>query len=210
MGKNFSPLRNLRGGLCLLIGEGTLPGGETNLTSDTLIGLLEQRSEQALRELDAAYGAYCRTIAGNILQSPEDAEECVSDAYLSVWNAIPPARPDHFKAWLGAIVRNAALRRRQQSARTAALQEELAESLPDGRSVAGQCEARALGEAISAFLRRQRPELRQAFLRRYWYADSLEAVALRMGWSVSKTKSALFRLRKQLKDYLMKEELWHE
>ena len=65
-------------------------------------------------------------------------------------------------------------------------------------------------EAVSAFLRAQRPEVRTAFLRRYWYADSVEAVALRLGWSVSKTKSALFRTRKKLKDYLVKEELWHE
>ena len=172
--------------------------------------LLERRSEQALGELDSAYGAYCRAIARNILQNEEDAEECVSDAYLAVWNAIPPARPTHFKAWLGTIVRNAALRRQRQNVAVDALREELSEALPDRGSVAGQCEAKALGEAISAFLRSQRPEVRAAFLRRYWYADSIEAVALRLGWSVSKTKSALFRTRKKLKDYLIKEELWHE
>ena len=81
------------------------------MTSDTLIDLLEQHADQALGELDAAYGAYCRSIARNILQNEEDAEECVSDAYLAVWNAIPPARPEHFKAWLGTIVRSGALRR---------------------------------------------------------------------------------------------------
>ena len=180
------------------------------MTSDTLIDLLEQHADQALGELDAAYGAYCRSIARNILQNEEDAEECVSDAYLAVWNAIPPARPTHFKAWLGTIVRNGALRRKRQTSAAEALREELSEALPDRGSVAGQCEARALGEAISAFLRSQRPDVRTAFLRRYWYADSVEAVALRLGWSVSKTKSALFRTRKKLKDYLVKEELWHE
>ena len=127
-----------------------------------------------------------------------------------MWNAIPPARPTHFKAWLGTIVRNAALRRQRQNVAVDALREELSEALPDRESVAGQCEAKALGEAVSAFLRAQRPEVRAAFLRRYWYADSVEAVALRLGWSVSKTKSALFRARKKLKDYLVKEELWHE
>ena len=180
------------------------------MTSQTLMDLLEQRSEQALSQLDSAYGAYCRTIARNILQNEADAEECVSDAYLAVWNAIPPARPTHFKAWLGTIVRNGALRKRRQNTAVDALREELSEALPDRGSVAGQCEAKALGEAISAFLRSQRPEARAAFLRRYWYADSVEAVALRLGWSVSKTKSTLFRTRKKLKDYLIKEELWHE
>ena len=180
------------------------------MTSEALIGLLEARSEQALRELDRIYGAYCRTIARNILQSDQDAEECVSDAYLAVWNAIPPAKPTAFKAWLGTIVRNGALDRRRRGAVADALCLELAESLPDPSSVAAGCEARALGEAITAFLRRQSPQVRSAFLRRYWYCDSVEAVALRLGWSVSKTKSTLFRTRKKLKDYLIKEELWHE
>ena len=180
------------------------------MTSQTLMDLLEQRSEQALSQLDSAYGAYCRAIARNILQNEADAEECVSDAYLAVWNAIPPARPTHFKAWLGTIVRNGALRKRRENTAVDALREELSEALPDRESVAGTCEAKALGEAISAFLRSQRPEARAAFLRRYWYADSVEAVALRFGWSVSKTKSVLFRTRKKLKDYLVKEELWFE
>ena len=180
------------------------------MTSETLINLLEQRAGQALGELDAAYGAYCRSIARNILKNEEDAEECVSDAYLAVWNAIPPARPEHFKAWLGTIVRNGALRRKRQNSAVDALREELSEALPDRQTVVGQCEAKALGEAISAFLRSQQPDVRTAFLRHYWYADSVEAVALRLGWSVSKTKSALFRARKKLKDHLIKEELWHE
>lgn len=180
------------------------------MTNEELIGLLEQRSQQALAELDSAYGPYCRAIAGNILGCPEDAEECVSDAYLAVWNAIPPTRPVSFKAWLGTIVRNKALGRRRQNAMADALRAELAEGLPDGASVSADCEAQAMGEAISAFLRQQSAQVRIAFLRRYWYCDSVEAVALRLGWSVSKTKSVLFRTRKKLKIHLMKEELWHE
>ena len=172
--------------------------------------LLEQRSQQALSELDSMYGPYCRAIAGNILGCPEDAEECVSDAYLAVWNAIPPARPASFKAWLGTIVRNRALGTRRRSAVADALREELADTLSDGSSVTADCDARALGEAISAFLQGQPIQVRSAFVRRYWYCDSIEAVALRLGWSVSKTKSVLFRTRKKLKTYLIKEELWHE
>ena len=180
------------------------------MTNEELIDLLERRAQQALSELDSAYGPYCRAIAGNILGCPEDAEECVSDAYLAVWNAIPPARPVSFKAWLGTIVRNKALDRRRQNALAEALKTELAEAIPDGASVAERCEAKAVGEAISTFLRQQSAPVRIAFVRRYWYCDSVEAVALRMGWSVSKTKSVLFRTRNKLKTYLKKEELWHE
>ena len=180
------------------------------MTDDELIDLLEQRSQRALQELDNTYGAYCRAIAGNILDCTEDAEECVNDAYLAVWNAIPTTRPISFKAWLGTIVRNRALGIRRRSAVADALRAELTEGLSDSGNLAGDYEAKALGEAISVFLRQQPLQVRNAFVRRYWYCDSVEVVALRMGWSISKTKSVLFRTRKKLKAYLIKEELWHE
>lgn len=170
------------------------------MQDEELLSLLTARSEEAVSALNETYGAYCRAIAGNILESAEDAEECVSDAYLALWNAIPPARPNCLKAYLGAVVRNGALRRRRTLPEPAL---ELDEALI-GRD-AERWEAWALGEAISAFLRGERPESRAAFLRRYWYADSLEAVAVRLGWSVSKTKSVLFRTRKRLRAYLEKE-----
>lgn len=56
----------------------------------TIIELYFDRSEQATDETDKKYGKLCRSLAGSILSSDEDAEECVSDAYLSVWNTIPP------------------------------------------------------------------------------------------------------------------------
>ena len=57
----------------------------------------------------------------------------------------------------------------------------------------------------SRFLFLQKPEVRTAFLRRYWYAESLEEVAAYMGWGLSRTKSVLFRTRKRLETYLKQE-----
>ena len=34
------------------------------------------------------YGPYCRAIALRILDSEEDAEECLADVWLRVWNAV--------------------------------------------------------------------------------------------------------------------------
>lgn len=82
------------------------------MADDDLIALFEQRSEQAIEVLKQRYGSYCRTIAGNILKNDADTEECCADVFFSVWKAIPPAKPIHFKGWLAAIVRNAALRKR--------------------------------------------------------------------------------------------------
>ena len=46
-----------------------------------LVGLYWARDERAIPATAEKYGAYCAAIARNILPDPQDAEECVSDAY---------------------------------------------------------------------------------------------------------------------------------
>ena len=86
---------------------------------------------------------------------------------------------------------------------------ELAASLPAADTPHGQAEAEELGRAISRFLRAQKEPERVIFLRRYWYADSVEQAAAHMGWSISKTKTVLYRTRNRLRDFLEQEGLWN-
>lgn len=211
-GKILRRRRNQRGGLAVFIGESRFSWDITNLeviglTDEELLGLYFARSEEAIRATGMVYGSYCRAIALRILDSEEDAEECLADVWLRVWNAVPPERPEHFKGWLGVITRNQALtllRSRERRPRQAAL--ELAISLSSGPEA--ELEARELGQAVSAFLADQPERSRGVFLRRYWYGDTVEEAARWAGWSLSRTKSALFRMRKKLKDYLKKEGLY--
>ena len=76
------------------------------MDDNAIIELFFARSEQAIRELDGKYGKVCHSLSYNILHSRQDAEECVNDAYLGTWNAIPPARPNPLLAFLCKIVRN--------------------------------------------------------------------------------------------------------
>ena len=179
------------------------------MTDQELIDLFFNRAEGALDALRAQYGAYCHAIAWQLLTDSRDVEECLNDCALAVWNAIPPTRPEHFRGWLGAIVRNRAIAMgRQNGRRPDTVDEtalELAACLPQWDNAHHRVEAAELGRAISDFLRKQKPDVRSAFLRRYWYADSVEQTANHMGWSVSKTKSVLFRTRNRLWEYLNKE-----
>lgn len=75
-----------------------------------IIELFFSRSEQAIRELDLKYGRLCHRLAYNILNSWQDAEECVNDAYLGAWNAIPPAEPNPLQSYICKIVRNISLK----------------------------------------------------------------------------------------------------
>lgn len=176
-----------------------------------LIQLFMARSEEAIAQTQQQYGAYCQKIAYNILDNFQDVEECLSDVWLKVWNAIPPQVPEYFKGWIAVITRNSALTICKRCTKEpgyigdAAL--ELSLALTDGPEQT--VDAQALGEAISRFLESEPQHIRIAFLRRYWYGYDLIETANFMGWKESKTKMILFRTRNKLKEYLVKEGLYH-
>ena len=87
------------------------------MTDQELVELFWQRREEALTGLQDKYGGWCRSIAGRILGEERDVEECLGDCWLQLWNAIPPARPQHFQGYLGAVVRNRALLLRRRRGR---------------------------------------------------------------------------------------------
>ena len=179
------------------------------MTDQELIELFLARSEEAVPALADQYGPYCRAIAAQLLADHRDVDECLNDCWLAVWRTIPPARPEHFKGWLAAIVRNRALAMgREDSRRPPTVDEaalELASCLPPAADPSGMAEYRALADAVTHFLRAQPKHDRIAFVRRYWYADTVEDAARRLGWTVSKTKSVLFRTRNKLRTQLQKE-----
>lgn len=169
-------------------------------------------SETEFHAIQDAYEAYCRGIINRILSDPRDCEECLNDVWLRAWTALETHHPINLKGWFGAIARNCAITRyRQLELRNSQWEEAVSElcfCLQDGP--AEQLERCALGETISIFLRTQPREQRIAFVRRYWYGDTVEQTANHLGWSVSKTKSVLFRTRNKLKTYLVKEGLFYE
>ena len=175
-----------------------------------IIDLYFDRDETAITETDRKYGAYCRSIAWNILQSPEDAQECVSDTYLKAWDTIPPQKPNHFFAYLAKICRHFALGKldwknaAKRKAEVVSLTQEMELCIPDDRRNA-ELEGKELGRILSAFLRTLTPENRMVFVRRYWYVDTVADIAARYGISESAVMTRLSRTRDKLRVYLKKE-----
>ena len=136
-----------------------------------IIELYFARDERAIRETDIKYGKLCHGIAYNILRNREDAEECVSDTYIGVWNAIPPTRPQNLTAFVCRIARNLSLRRLEALARQKRSQavlvslDELSEILAD-ESMARSLTDEDLGGLISGFLRREKADARNVFIRK--------------------------------------------
>jgi len=167
--------------------------------------LFWKRDESAIHMMAEKYGAVCRRIAANILGNSGDAEECINDMYLHVWNAIPPQRPKHFAAYLGKLVRNLALNvlRRDRADKRGGGQiplvlEELGEIVSGGTDPEDEYAKQEVAAAINAFLADLSEEKRTIFVRRYWYADSVKRIAADTGRSENYVSVALNRLRKQL------------
>lgn len=62
-------------------------------TDEEIISRYFSRDEGAIAATSQKYGRQCYSVSFNILRVQEDAEECVNETYLKVWNAIPPERP---------------------------------------------------------------------------------------------------------------------
>lgn len=175
-----------------------------------IIELYFERDEQAIKETDAKYGKLCHSIAYNILNNHEDSEECVNDTYVGAWNAIPPTRPNNLMSFVCKIVRNLSLKRlefRKREKRSADVLlslDELAAVLPDER-YAPEVSDEDVGKLISKFLRTQKEDVRNVFLRKYYFFDSIGEIAERYGFTESKVKNMLFFTRNKLRDYLIKE-----
>lgn len=176
-----------------------------------IIDLFFERSEQAITELTAKYGAAIRKVASNILQDPQDVEECANDTYLQVWNRIPPQRPQYLGAYSCRIARNICLNRyhantaeKRNSYYDAAL-EELEETIPALNTVESEYDAKELAAYINRFLKELSYDDRYLFVRRYWYADSVSRIAGNMGIQPHAASVRLFRLREKLQAFLQKE-----
>lgn len=182
------------------------------MTDIELIELYCRRSESAIGETAKQYGTYCTTIAMNILHNKEDAEECVNDAYMGVWNSIPPERPAVFSSFIGKITRNLSLNRyrdkkvqKRGGGETALMLSELEGCIPSGRNVEDDVDVKILTEIIDRFLISIREEDMIFFVRRYWYGDSIIEIKERFSVSESKVKVSLHRTRNKLKEKLKKE-----
>ncbi len=142
------------------------------MRDEQLLLLFLERSEGAIAAAQQQYGRLLQQLCRNILGDERDAEECVSDTLLALWDTIPPQQPQNLTAYACRIAKNRALNRlRDQTAKkrcdrmTLAL-EELGDSLGGG-DVEGELDAKVLGESISAWLHRQPETDRMLFVRRY-------------------------------------------
>ena len=184
------------------------------ITDEKIIELFFARSEQGIRELDTKYGKVCRKLSYNIVSNRQDAEECVNDAYLGAWNAIPPAKPDPLLTYVCKIVRNISLNAyyrsesAKRSSRYTVAMEEIEACIAAPNTVEAEMEAKELARTIEGFLDTLTVENRVLFMRRYWFSDSCRDIAGFMGLTEKNVSVRLTRIRKKLRQYLIEREVF--
>lgn len=177
-----------------------------------IIELFLQRNEDAVAQTEQKYTKYCRSIAVHILERSEDADEVLNDTWLAVWNAIPPHIPECLKTFLGKLTRNISLKRirsekavKRGAAEVRVVFEEVEEWLQSEQDIEQEISEQLLADAINAFLETIPDTERNVFVRRYWYMQSISEIADYHGFSESKVKSMLLRIRKRLYTRLKEE-----
>ena len=176
-----------------------------------IISLFFERSDQAITELSKKYGKLCFKIANNILDDPQDAEECVNDAYLGAWNSIPPHEPDPLRPYLCRIVRNVSLKKlransaiKRDSSYEISLSE-LVDCIPDNSSY-DDLSVKELTAQINEFLASLERDDRVMFVKRYWFSEPLSEIAQTFGITEHNVSVRLSRIRRKLRKFLNDQE----
>ena len=173
-----------------------------------IIDLFFDRSESAVVELSNKYKNLCFKISMNILGNNEDAEECVNDTFLAIWNAIPPEKPKILKAFVCRIARNISINKYKHNSAEKrytdfqACLDELEEYVAGGSEPEDEYDASQIAKYIDEYLDTLSKTNRLIFVRRYWYMDSYEYLSCVTGLNTSAVRKRLSRTGKGLKDYL--------
>ena len=176
------------------------------MNDEEIVKLLYDRDEDAIKALSDKYGARIKAAAYEVLGNEQDAEECVNDAYLAVWNSVPPQKPDNICAYACGVEHNVAMQKyryntaEKRAAETVSIDGELSEIIADESG-----DDNGLEDAINGFLKSLSKKNRILFMRRYYYEDSISDIASLSGMKENAVAARLFRIRARLSNYLKKE-----
>ncbi len=178
-----------------------------------IIELFNSRSEKAIAMCQNKYGRLAYSLSYNILHNNEDAEECVNDAMIGLWNSIPPEEPRSLVAYLCSLVRNISLNKYDYNHASKRYSEfdlvldELDEVISKNDWMDELTEGEII-DTVNRFLSEQKERDRVIFVRRYYYSDSARDIASAMGESEGAIAMRLSRLRAKLRKKLIKEGIY--
>lgn len=164
--------------------------------------LLSSDPSEGLREAVRKYHAYAASIAGRVLGGRgQDVEECVTDAFVSVWRASQGNGIRNLKGCIAYAARNGAVNRCKK------LRREQAEDIDDlelqaEEDVVLDFESAANARLIQELVFGMDEPDREIFVRKYFLMEPVRAIAGRIGLDEIQVKNRLYRGRQKLKKQL--------
>ncbi len=179
------------------------------LSDEEILALYRARDEAAIRETERKYGTLLSGLSHRILSDRRDCEECVSDTYLRLWQAIPPACPQSLRAYAVKTLRSLSIDRYRENHRGCRVPPALTISpedcieQPNGGDLPDEyAQAAAVGALISRFLHSLPEKRRYIFLERVYMAEPVENIARALSLTKSAVYKELNRTKEELKRYL--------
>lgn len=146
------------------------------------------------------HAGWVRGLARSLVLDPHQAADVEQQTWLTALES-PPRHAGNLTAWLGRIVRNAALELRRRESRRAHWEQQA----PSGEDFASADElveqAEMQREVVSAVLDLEEP-YRSTILLRYWSALSPQQIAREDGVPAATVRSRLHRARERLREEL--------
>lgn len=174
---------------------------------ERIIEMLWQRNEIGIRQIEECYGRLFQSLANRILGSREEAEECVNDVLLDIWNTIPPQRPGSLSSYGCMLTRRQSIDRicyRTSKKRGGNVYDVALEELEECISAPEISEDRdeELREALNAFVETLSARERRLFIGRYFALEEMDVLAADQRMTKNAANIALSRIRKKLKLFL--------
>ncbi len=172
------------------------------MSEEQILAWLMERDERGMEALLKQYGPLMRYVIRPILPMEQDAEDCMADVSLRIWEKIhtyDPAR-GAFTAWLTAVTRNTAVslaRRNQEPAAVEGEEPVSPDPTPEERLLVE--ERREEGMRLLGRLSRTEQNL---IYRKYYYLQSTEKIAAELGMTPRGVEGKLYRIRKKLQKWM--------
>lgn len=181
------------------------------MEDELIVQMYFRRSEEAVEQTDRKYGKLLQHVTGSILRDARDAEEAVLDTYIRLWNSIPPEQPRRLGAYAAKLARNLSLdklRRRtagKRDSRGDVVFAELEECISASDVVSQRLDEQELVLLINTYLLTVDKLSRVLFVRRYFAMEEVNELAAKFGMTAQAVSGRLFRVRRGLKEHLIKE-----
>lgn len=172
------------------------------MTDADLLACLASDRAAGMEALLRQYGPLLRYVIGGILRDSLDAEDCLSEVSLALWQKLDSYDPAKggLSTWLTAVARNTALNHWK------ALRRREAHAAGEGSASSDTPEQALLrrerGEQLKTAIARLSERDRQLFYRKYYYLQSTAQIAAEMGMTERAAEGRLYRMRQRLRKEL--------